>query len=136
MFNKVSQFNKEILGKNPSGVSLLELEEMKLSLHQLREEVQEVEDAFNDGSIVDVVDGLIDLEYFLLGVLYKMGIDHDVYAQCFSIIHEKNMSKKMGKKEGRSQYDAADAIKPEGWVGPEEEMAGIIFGRLGREFGI
>lgn len=130
MIDQVFTFNRVVLGKGETEPHLVDSEEMALSLHQFREEVQEIEDAYNAGSLVGVVDGLIDLQYYILGVVYKLGISEAVFRQCFDLVHLKNMEKMKGKKKGRDQYDAADAVKPEGWVGPEEEMAAIIFPSL------
>lgn len=124
---RVIQFNQEILGIGERPVGLLDAAEMMLSLKQLREEIQEMEDAFNKGDLVGVVDGLVDLDFFTRGVVYKHGLCPEAYSRCFKAVFEANMQKALGKKKGRDEFgDVADAIKPEGWQPPEELIRTIL----------
>lgn len=125
-FLSVVDFNANILGISRRSPSLQDREEFKLSLHQLREEIDEIEESYNNGDFIGVLDGLIDLEYFLLGVFYKNGISESTHAELFDVIHKANMLKKMGTKKGREGYDAADAYKPDSWTDPELKIARIL----------
>lgn len=122
----VIDFNKNILGIARRQPGLQELEEFKLSMHQLKEEIEEIEEAYDHGDFIAVLDGLIDLEYFLLGIFYKNGINEPVHAELFDAVHSSNMLKKRGVKAGREGYDAADAVKPESWTNPEIRFARIL----------
>jgi predicted HAD superfamily Cof-like phosphohydrolase len=125
-FELVSSFNKEILNIKERNFGLQDIAEFKLSMVQLREEIQEIEEAFDKKDLVGVIDGCIDLEYFLLGILYKMGLDNTDYETIFHIIHSANMQKKKGINAKRTGYDAADAIKLNDWVPPEEAICRYI----------
>lgn len=131
MHQLVEHFNREILGIEERKLGLQDPNEFRLSLHQLREEIDEIEEAYENGDLVGVIDGLIDLDYFHKGVVYKMGIPSTLYAQMFEAVHSCNMAKSRGTKETRQGYgDSADAIKPEGWVAPEVVLAEMIQGYL------
>lgn len=101
-------------------------DEFKLSMHQLKEEIQEIETAYEKGDFIGILDGLIDLEYFLLGIFYKNGINESIHADLFDAVHQANLLKKAGTKKGREGYDAADAIKPDSWINPELKFARIL----------
>lgn len=123
----VVQFNQEVLGVEPRKLGLMPPLEFSLSLKQLREEVTEMEEAYDKGDLVGVVDGLIDLNYFLLGVVYKHGISEETFNELFSVVHEANLEKKLGVKKGREGFGgSADAVKPEGWVPPEDRINEIL----------
>lgn len=127
MHKLVEYFNQFILGIAPRKLGLQQENEFQLSMRQLREEIEEIEEAYQKGDLVGVVDGLIDLDYFHKGIIYKHGIPAPLYAQMFEAVHDCNMAKVKGVKETRAGFgDAADAIKPEGWVAPETVLAEII----------
>jgi len=122
----VINFNSSVLGIMRRRPGPQDAAEFKLSMHQLREEITEIEEAFEKGDFIGILDGLIDLEYFLLGVFYKNGINESVHAELFDAVHQANLLKKIGTKEGREGYDAADAIKPDSWTNPELKFARIL----------
>lgn len=128
---KVVKFNQDILEIAERKIGLQALDEFNLSLHQLREEIDEMEEKYHQGDLVGVLDGLIDLDYFQKGVVYKMGITEQLYNRLFGIVHDANMAKAMGKKATRLGYgNAADAVKPDGWIPPEETMYEVIMEEL------
>jgi predicted HAD superfamily Cof-like phosphohydrolase len=69
---------------------------------------------------------MVDLEYFLLGVFWKNGIDEVTHQKLFSAVHSANMMKKLGVKEGREGFKAADAVKPSDWTDPQIMFARIL----------
>lgn len=124
---QVEQFNQQILGIAPRKVGLQSANEFDLSMHQLQEEITEIIEAYINQDLVGVIDGLIDLDYFLKGIIYKHGLNAALYEQMFTAVHNANMEKKRGVKEGREGYgNAADAIKPEGWMPPEARIRQIL----------
>lgn len=124
---QVVEFNQKILGIAPRKVGLQNANEFDLSMHQLQEEITEIIEAYLNQDLVGVIDGLIDLDYFLKGVIYKHGLTPSLYENLFTQVHEANMDKKKGVKKGREGYgDAADAIKPQGWVPPEDRIRKIL----------
>jgi len=126
-FKQVVEFNKNVLGISPRDLGMQSEEEFRLSVHQLTEEVLEIQEAYEDKDFIALIDGLHDLEYFLLGVMYKIGLTEDKHEQIFSAIHEANTKKVRGTKLSRQGYgDSADAVKPDGWVAPETAIARIL----------
>lgn len=67
-------------------------ERVKLRIALLREELDELEKAANEGDIVEVTDALCDLEYVLSGAILEFGL-HDVFDTAFDQVHESNMTK-------------------------------------------
>ena len=124
----VVEFNKEILGisqRSPVGMAL---SEEAITTKCLLEEVSELQTAFEQGSVVDQVDALIDLTYFAFGALYKIGLTPEQIQDCCMAVHEANMQKKLGVNAKRAT-GAADAVKPEDWVPPEDRIYGILYGQ-------
>jgi len=125
-FLDVMNFNRTVLGIDPRQPGPQPENEFKLSMHQLKEEIEEIELAFEKGDFIGILDGLIDLEYFLHGIFYKNGINESAHAELHEAVHQANLLKKVGTKEGREGYDAADAIKPDSWTDPEIKFARIL----------
>lgn len=128
MYKQVKEFNIEILGIEERPINSLNRNEARHLIKCLDEEICEFEWAVNKGDVVDQVDALIDLVYFALGGLHKIGLDEDKVQRIFSVVHSKNMSKKKGNVEKRLIEGAADAVKPDNWEGPETLITAIIFG--------
>jgi predicted HAD superfamily Cof-like phosphohydrolase len=91
----------------------------------VHEELDEFNEAYATQDIVGMVDAVCDLIYGTMGTLKKMGLTREQATACFKAVHEANMNKKRGNK-GRGSDE--DAIKPEGFVPPEEVIGGILFG--------
>lgn len=126
-FLDVVNFNRVVLGIDPRKPGPQPKNEFKLSMKQLREEIEEIEEAYEKGDFIGILDGLIDLEYFLHGVFYKNGINESTHAELHDAVHQANLLKKIGTKEGREGFgNAADAIKPDSWVDPELKFARIL----------
>jgi predicted HAD superfamily Cof-like phosphohydrolase len=107
MAEKVDDFQRHIL-KVPYTNGLADR-----SRHShLREEVDEIFEAHDNGDIAGVVDGLVDVIYVALGTLLQMGIPPE---WPFDRVHEANM-KKRGEKTERHEHDA---VKPEDWQSPD-----------------
>jgi predicted HAD superfamily Cof-like phosphohydrolase len=122
----VINFNRNILGISLRKPRPQDKDEFELSMHQLKEEILEIEEAFEQGDFIGILDGLIDLEYFLLGIFYKNGIDESTHGALFDAVHQANLLKRQGVKAGREGYDAADAVKPASWTDPELKFARIL----------
>jgi predicted HAD superfamily Cof-like phosphohydrolase len=121
----VVDFNQKVLLIEKRKLGLMDPAEFSLSLKYLRGEIQEMEEAYDLGDIVGVLDGLIDLNFFLLGVVYKMGISEESFNQAFKVVYEANMQKKLGLGRKGSE-DILDAVKPEDWVPPESRLQEIL----------
>lgn len=118
----VRKFNQQVLSIDPRPLGLMDPAEMSFSLEALREEVTEMADAYDKGDLVGVVDALIDLDFFRRGILYKHGVTPELYDKMFEVVARKNMEKVQGRCKENRDFLPFDAVKPDDWVGPEEEL--------------
>jgi len=125
-FTKAAAFNQLVLNLEPRTPGLQSMEECKLSVHQLKEEADELMDAAMNDDYVGCIDAVIDSLYFAYGILYKLGLNEEDVDALYSIVHNANLQKKLGIKANRPGFDAADAIKENGWQAPEEQMKDYI----------
>lgn len=126
--DQVVEFNQRVLKIDQRPIDMLKTSEFEISMKCLQEELDEFEEAFKSGDIIGCIDAIIDLKYFAVGVMYKMGLTPDHMKQCMTAVHEANMEKKLGVNAKRAVEGAADAVKPEGWIPPEERIANILDG--------
>ena len=124
--NAVINFNKEILGIQQRIIRGMQETEQEITLKCLAEELAELKQAIDNASIVDQVDAIVDLVYFAFGALYKIGLTPEQINACCMAVHSANMSKKRGVNAKRAT-GAADAVKPKGWVSPEDRISKILF---------
>lgn len=133
-FEQVYDFNLNLLEiDKPGHIHKLEGGEIEFLLNALREEVDELEEcsvgaaAFPGHSRAHQVDALVDLIYFAIGGLARMGIPVEIAKLMFSTVHKANMQKQIGKKEGRSAHlDVKDASKPAEWQDPVDQLHTLI----------
>lgn len=110
----VHRFNADIIGLPiPETPTRLGETRKEWALDALNEEVGEF---FAAETLEDEVDALVDLSYFALGRLVEMGV---VPGAVFDEVHEANMRKRRGELSKRPNSLGFDAVKPEGWTGPE-----------------
>jgi predicted HAD superfamily Cof-like phosphohydrolase len=77
--------------KVPIGNSTLDdMDRVDLRYRLIEEEGEELEDAIDAGSAVDVLDALVDLCYIIIGFAVEMGYDFDT---AWDRIHTSNMDK-------------------------------------------
>ena len=124
--DQVVDFNKRVLMIDQRNIDMLKANEFEISVKCLQEELDEFAEAFKSGDIIGCIDAIIDLKYFAVGVMYKMGLTPETMKQCMTAVHEANMEKKLGVVAKRAVEGVADAVKPEGWVSPEERIASIL----------
>lgn len=124
--NQVVEFNQQILGIEQRPLDMLSLAEFEISKKCLQEEVDEFVQAYEEGDMIGCIDGLVDLMYFSIGVLYKKGLTPEMITACMTAVHEANMEKKLGQNAKRAVDGAADAVKPEGWISPELRIVEIL----------
>jgi len=138
MAQLVAEFNEKILRlppkwENNEPVTGLSDATMQLSHKQLLEEICEWEDADLDNDLPGQVDAMLDLIYFALGVLYKMGLSPLEINTLFEAVHNANMTKAIGKKKGRKVEGTTDAVKPVDFKDPKNVIEGVINGRNRRK---
>lgn len=125
MMVKVIEFNRDVLGIHPRPIGMLSSQESS-HLHKcLVEEANELSDACRNGDLIGSIDALIDSVYFALGGLYKMGLTPELADEIFAVVHDANMTKRKGVIKSRAT-GAADAVKPENWVPPEERIGDLL----------
>lgn len=129
MVPEVVFFNREVLGVTRDGPQLLSEEETRWLRRALLEEVDEFCEAHAAEQLPMAVDGLIDLIYFAIGGLYRLGLDEAKITECFLAVHNANLSKKRGVKPSRPQDGSvADAVKPADFVDPVTVIERILRG--------
>jgi predicted HAD superfamily Cof-like phosphohydrolase len=122
MFKQVRQFRKHIGLPINDIPQLLPPDQASFYARFIMEELSEFLKAHEHRNLVDAADALADLLYVTLGAAHHMGLPFD---QIFDAVHEANMSKLPGstKRGGLGQ----DAMKPEGWVGPEKDIEELLW---------
>lgn len=125
MYHDVVEFHQKILGVFPEGSPTLHSQEwITERMRFLTEEVNEYYEAGMTGDIVKTVDGLLDIVYVALGTLYMMEVPAEA---CWALVQRANMAKVKGTTKRGNKIDA---IKPEGWIGPEAGIAALILNKV------
>jgi predicted HAD superfamily Cof-like phosphohydrolase len=126
MIKSIETFNRKIIGVKETKPCRLKDNDRAWLIAALGEELQEFVDS---PSLIDDADALLDLCYFAIGGLVRSGLSAKQIEEIFNVIHNANMNKNAGIKSTRKGYDGVtDAIKPEGWMPPEDQIKGIIYG--------
>lgn len=131
---RVFDFNKQVVGVDVPCIHPLSLEEAGWLSSALKEEADELTDASwtrtpsdVQEAVVDQVDACLDAAIFGIGGLARIGLTREQAEACFHAIMDANFEKKAGVKPGRE--GAKDAVKPEGWIGPEARIKEILYGQ-------
>lgn len=125
---QVIDFNEKIIGVGQREIGLLSDKELEYAIKAIDEEKQEFFQAHHQQDVIGAVDAVIDLMYFGIGFLRRMGLNADQISLCMTAVHEANMEKKLSMAVYKRVEGVPDAAKPEGWVGPEERIAFILGG--------
>ena len=111
MIEEIFDFNKLVLSISKNKICELSASEAEFIKKAIDEETKELHEAITSGNIVDQIDALIDLAYFAIGGIYKLGLSAEQANTCFTHIHATNMSKVKGVKQGRSEFKSLpDAV--------------------------
>lgn len=93
----------------------------------LHEELQELEEALNEGDRVKAFDALLDLCYVAYGTALYMGIDPAQWHAGMHAVHTANMAKVRATAAEQSKRGTTlDVIKPAGWTSPEGRLKEIL----------
>ena len=84
---------------------------MKLRMDLIREEMKELEQAYEEKDFVEMIDALGDILYVVYGFGCTLGVDMD---KAFDLIHKSNMSKLC-----KTEDEAVETVK---WYQNEFEM--------------
>lgn len=101
-----------------------EVAEFRLAFMQ--EELDEFEEASLCSDRAKMFDALLDLAYVVYGTALFMGISPTQWEAGMAAVQKANMSKVRATDDSSKRGTSLDVIKPEGWVGPEEELARIL----------
>jgi len=126
VFELTNEFNKKVIGIERNETTELGESEFSWLLGALREEIGELDSAYKANDFVEQVDALIDLIYFAAGAFTRLGIEPETAMSIFKIVHECNMQKVKGRKEGREVESELDATKPEDWTDPSMAIIDIL----------
>ena len=119
-FQDVREFHYKVLNVQDSKPHMLSSNLVCARINFMDEELNEFAEAERSGDIVGMADALADLVYVALGTAHMMGLPFD---EIWDVVHGANMKKVRGMTKRGVE---CDAMKPEGWVGPEAQIAGII----------
>jgi predicted HAD superfamily Cof-like phosphohydrolase len=127
MYQDVVKFHKEILDVHVDPRELPTMRSQEWLTERFRFLNEEVNEFYGDavsGNMTGAVDGLLDTIYVALGTLYMMNVPVEA---CWSLVQQANMAKVRGvTKRG----NAIDAVKPEGWVGPEAGISALLLRQI------
>lgn len=123
MFSLVYKFNKEVVQIGDRELRKLSAKEKQWLVGALKEEADELSLAVE---MEDQVDALVDSIIFAIGGLARLGLTEQQAQECFAAVMAANFEKKAGVKATRAVDGVADAIKPQGWVGPEQRIQEIL----------
>lgn len=113
-FDDVKQFHQIVL-KNPNWKA--EYEILRKRANFMQEELDEFVTAHQENDMVKMADALADIIYVALGTADILQLPFDAI---WKHVHRANMQKELGVT---SRGNTIDAVKPEGLVGPEEDIA-------------
>jgi predicted HAD superfamily Cof-like phosphohydrolase len=125
IIDHIFDFNEQVIGTGDVELNCLTGPQQEWTKKFVQEELDEFEQAYAKQDLVGMVDAVGDLIYGAMGTFKKMGLTRDQVRQAFTAIHEANMTKKKGRT---SRGSDEDAMKPEGFVPPEQRIAAILFG--------
>lgn len=127
MISEIFQFNSECLqlSERPLNPLTFKEGEFEFTKKAFFEEIEEMQQGYEAQDVVKMVDSVLDLCYFAVGALRRMGLTEDQARACFLAVHNANMTKKKGTNASRGNF-ADDAVKPTGFVAPDEAIAHIL----------
>lgn len=99
------------------------LEQTARYLNHIEEEADEIVRAATDQDFVKLLDGLIDICVVSIGAICSMGVDPD---RAWQAVMRANYSKVDGTYGPIVHREDGQIGKPEGWRGPENELASIL----------
>lgn len=126
-FDDVKDFMDKFGIPYPERPTLPTAEVMRYRNLFLEEELEELQEAYDEGNLTKLVDSLIDLVYVAYGTAIFAGVSPVAWRECWDAVHDANMAKRRAENSGESKrHSSLDVIKPVGWVNPEETIAEIL----------
>lgn len=124
IIDQIFDFNEQIINLGDIEFNTLTQKQFDWTVNFCQEELREFQEAYEKEDLVGMVDAIGDLIYGAMGTFKKMGLNREHVRECFTAIHNANMTKKRGDK-GRGSDE--DAVKPADFVPPEQAIADILF---------
>lgn len=90
----------------------------------INEELEEYLNANMDRDLVEILDALCDLQYFLNGMIVIHGLQ-DIFDEAFSIVHDSNMSKLGEDGKPISRQDGKILKGPNFWT-PTQKLRELL----------
>lgn len=128
MIDQVAEFHEKF-GLPNGTVDLLAVDAAaaRFRITFMREELTEFTEDLSMGNRVGAFDALLDLAYVVYGTALFMGVTPEQWKEGMNAVHQCNMKKVRVEREEQSKRGSAfDVKKPEGWVGPEDELGRIL----------
>ena len=125
LIGRVFDFNERVVGVDTSQLGPLKPMDRKTKewIHAaLKEEATELLAADNP---IDEIDALVDSMIFAIGGLRRIGLTKRQASLAMTAVLDANDQKAAGRKASRD-FGVPDAIKPEGWVAPEERIEEML----------
>lgn len=120
IFKQLKEMHDKFGIKRNLTPNLLPVDHMNFRLDFLDEELLETKEAYVEGDLEEVIDGLIDLIIVVAGTLDLMGVDSQRH---FDEVQRANLSKRVVKDPTKSKRGfAIDLEKPFNWVGPNHKI--------------
>lgn len=124
IIDQIFDFNEQVINLGDIEFNTLTQKQFDWTVNFCQEELREFQEAYEKEDLVGMVDAIGDLIYGAMGTFKKMGLNREHVRECFTAIHNANMTKKRGDK-GRGSDE--DAVKPADFVPPEQAIADILF---------
>lgn len=106
--------NTTIGAPGPRGV---EEELINFRVKFMKEEVEEFEQAWDEGNEAEMFDALLDLVYVAMGTAHLLGYP---WHEGWTKVQEANMKKVRATSAAESKRGSSyDVVKPEGWTAPD-----------------
>jgi len=90
--NQVAEFHKTFKHPILDQATIPTKERCQLRIDLLAEELNELQEAVNEGNMVEIADALCDLQYVLAGAVLEFGLGNQ-FKSLFDEVHRSNMSK-------------------------------------------
>lgn len=100
--SQVAEFHKTFKHPILEQATIPAKERCQLRIDLIAEELKELQDAVNEGNMVEVADALCDLQYVLAGAVLEFGLGNQFKA-LFDEVHRSNMSKACNTVEEANQ---------------------------------
>ena len=119
-YEEIAEFNVMLGNQQGDKVKLTEAQVAE-RVTFISEELEELKEA---STLTDQVDALADILVFAIGGLHIAGLTPDEMQKVLTAVYESNIQKSRGVNAKRDVL--TDAVKPEGWIGPESKIREIL----------